>query len=143
MQRELEKERIRGEIIAEEIVRRRILEEEVRREMMMEREMALRFGGPGPGPGPMRFEPRMPLLPNFENCDRFGVGATPHREVGFRGAQTLPFQRDLVGAGNGNGNGSSSGATLQEIKGSEVCKDKVIILVSIFPISGVYFVNLF
>ncbi|KAK7849120.1 hypothetical protein CFP56_003756 [Quercus suber] len=41
-QRELEKARIREEIIAAEITRRRLLEAEVRRELMIEREMALR-----------------------------------------------------------------------------------------------------
>ena len=39
IQRELEKERIREEIIAREIARRRILEAEVRRELLMEQEM--------------------------------------------------------------------------------------------------------
>ena len=42
VQRELEKARIREEIIAAEITRRRLLEVEVRRELMIEREMALR-----------------------------------------------------------------------------------------------------
>ncbi|XP_065631914.1 uncharacterized protein LOC112025121 isoform X3 [Quercus suber] len=42
VQRELEKARIREEIIAAEITRRRLLEAEVRRELMIEREMALR-----------------------------------------------------------------------------------------------------
>ncbi|XP_073317380.1 uncharacterized protein [Primulina huaijiensis] len=41
IQRGIEKERIREEIIVSEIVRRRVLEAEVRRELMMEREMAL------------------------------------------------------------------------------------------------------
>ncbi|KAL5772928.1 hypothetical protein ACOSQ2_012852 [Xanthoceras sorbifolium] len=40
IQREIEKEKIRLEIIAAENVRRRLLEEEVRRELMMERETA-------------------------------------------------------------------------------------------------------
>ncbi|XP_077221867.1 uncharacterized protein LOC143855684 [Tasmannia lanceolata] len=42
LRRELEKERIREEIIAREIVRKRELEEEVRREMQLEREIARR-----------------------------------------------------------------------------------------------------
>ncbi|OAY46888.2 uncharacterized protein LOC110618338 isoform X2 [Manihot esculenta] len=42
--REIEKERIRQEIIAEEIARRRVLEAEVRRELMMERELPMRLG---------------------------------------------------------------------------------------------------
>ncbi|KAG6673310.1 hypothetical protein I3842_16G104800 [Carya illinoinensis] len=42
IQRELEKERIREEIIVKEIARQRVLEEEVRREVMVEREIAMR-----------------------------------------------------------------------------------------------------
>ncbi|KAF5445681.1 hypothetical protein F2P56_034717 [Juglans regia] len=42
IQREIEKERIREEIIVADIARRRLLEEEVRREVMMEREIAMR-----------------------------------------------------------------------------------------------------
>lgn len=130
-QRELEKERIRAEIIAEEIMRRRILEEEVRREMMMEKEMAMRFGYADP----MRFEPRVPpLLTNFEHRERFGlagIGVSPHRETGFRGFETRPFQRDPGASASGAANGTPSNVTLQEIKGGstlEVAKDKVIIL---------------
>lgn len=44
IQREIEKERIREEIIISDIVRRRVLKAEVRRELMMERELALRRG---------------------------------------------------------------------------------------------------
>ncbi|PIN08230.1 Deoxyribodipyrimidine photo-lyase [Handroanthus impetiginosus] len=44
IQREIEKERIREEIIMSE-TRRRVLEAEVRRELMIERELALRRGG--------------------------------------------------------------------------------------------------
>ncbi|KAJ9162953.1 hypothetical protein P3X46_022683 [Hevea brasiliensis] len=44
LQCEIEKQRIREEIIAKEIARRRVLEAEVRRELMMEREMAMRVG---------------------------------------------------------------------------------------------------
>ncbi|KAK9130347.1 hypothetical protein Sjap_010834 [Stephania japonica] len=47
IQRQIEKERIRQEIIAAEIIRRRELEMEVRRELAMEREMALRRGDRG------------------------------------------------------------------------------------------------
>ncbi|KAL9224629.1 hypothetical protein vseg_000647 [Gypsophila vaccaria] len=62
--RELEKERIRAELIAEEVmIRRRVLEEEVRREMMLERELyARRCGPPMFGVGTMRLErPRVGL----------------------------------------------------------------------------------
>ncbi|KAL3379360.1 hypothetical protein AABB24_000193 [Solanum stoloniferum] len=42
---EIEKDRIRKEIIAEEVARRWMLELEVRRELMMEREIAISCGG--------------------------------------------------------------------------------------------------
>ncbi|KAH0722603.1 hypothetical protein KY290_006579 [Solanum tuberosum] len=42
---EIEKDRIRKEIIAKEVARRRMLELEVRRELMMEREIAISCGG--------------------------------------------------------------------------------------------------
>ncbi|KAK2992951.1 hypothetical protein RJ640_007333 [Escallonia rubra] len=45
IQREIEKERIREEIIAAEVDRRRMLEEEVRRELRMEREFGCRRPG--------------------------------------------------------------------------------------------------
>ncbi|KAL6523421.1 hypothetical protein OROGR_017024 [Orobanche gracilis] len=45
MQREIEKQRIREEIIMSEIVRKRVLEAEVRRELMLERELSLQKGG--------------------------------------------------------------------------------------------------
>ncbi|KAL6558151.1 hypothetical protein OROMI_018501 [Orobanche minor] len=45
MQREIEKQRIREEIIMSEIVRRRVLEAEVRRELMLGREVSLQKGG--------------------------------------------------------------------------------------------------
>lgn len=41
IQREMEKERIRKEIIAKDMAKRRVLEAEVRREMMIERERGL------------------------------------------------------------------------------------------------------
>ncbi|KAH9615083.1 hypothetical protein KSS87_015041 [Heliosperma pusillum] len=113
--RELEKERIRARIIAEEITQRRILEEEVRREMMFERELSHRFEPP------MRVDPRgVPFMTSFE------------RGVGFRGGfESVPFQRDpVVAAGTGDG------VALHEVKEvngvvaspSQGSKDKVIIL---------------
>lgn len=42
--REIEKERIREKIIAEEIARRRMMEFDVRRELMMERQLAKQSG---------------------------------------------------------------------------------------------------
>lgn len=69
VQRELEKERIRQVIIAEEIVRRRLLEAEVRRELMLEREIALLRAGGFPllsssslEPSTVGFAQRLPSL---------------------------------------------------------------------------------
>uniref|UniRef100_A0A3Q7H6F7 Uncharacterized protein n=1 Tax=Solanum lycopersicum TaxID=4081 RepID=A0A3Q7H6F7_SOLLC len=42
--REIEKERVREKIIAEEIARRRMVESEVRRELVMERQLAKQSG---------------------------------------------------------------------------------------------------
>ncbi|THG04336.1 hypothetical protein TEA_011048 [Camellia sinensis var. sinensis] len=69
IQRELEKERIREEIIATEIVRKRMLEAELRREMALAREMALRRGegfSTFSAQSAMRFEPRLSLLHQSE-----------------------------------------------------------------------------
>lgn len=63
--RRIEKERIREEIIAQEMAWRRELEAEVRRELMVEREMAMR-GGRGMSFEErltMQFDSRKPLLP--------------------------------------------------------------------------------
>ncbi|KAK3016721.1 hypothetical protein RJ639_007442 [Escallonia herrerae] len=57
IQREIEKERIREEIIAAEVDRRRMLEAEVRRELRMEREFGCRR------PGRFAFPPGMPRPP--------------------------------------------------------------------------------
>ncbi|KZV35525.1 hypothetical protein F511_21361 [Dorcoceras hygrometricum] len=62
LRREIERERIREEIIMSEIVRRRTLEIEVRRELMMGREIPLRKGcegSPYVSPPVMRFESPM------------------------------------------------------------------------------------
>ncbi|KAL7224324.1 hypothetical protein ACSBR1_025725 [Camellia fascicularis] len=69
IQRELEKERIREEIIATEIVRKRMLEAELRREMALGSEMALRRGegfSTFSAQSAMRFEPRLSLLHQSE-----------------------------------------------------------------------------
>ncbi|XP_049359729.1 uncharacterized protein LOC125824401 isoform X2 [Solanum verrucosum] len=62
--REIEKEKMKEEIIAEEIARRRMLELEVRRELMMERQLAQQSGeGLSPFSSPaMSFSPTLPLL---------------------------------------------------------------------------------
>ncbi|PSS36168.1 Zinc finger protein like [Actinidia chinensis var. chinensis] len=70
--REMEKERIREEIIAAEIARKRLLEAEVRREMMLEREMALRraegfsFFSGSASVSTVLFEPGLSLLGQSE-----------------------------------------------------------------------------
>ncbi|CAO2841620.1 unnamed protein product [Amaranthus hypochondriacus] len=121
-QRELEKERIRAEIIAEEVYRRKILEDEVRRELMLERELAFRRGL---GSSAMPFQSRIPLMMNFD--DQIGGGAR------FPGSQSMPFQRDPVVAGNGNE--LPLGVKLKEIKAVrrpasalEGIKDNIILL---------------
>ncbi|KAM0974226.1 hypothetical protein TB2_017091 [Malus domestica] len=79
IERQLEKERIREEIIAEEIARRRALEAEVRRELMLEREIAMRRpSGEGLGFdqvrfGAVRFDQR--VHHPFDD-DRFGLFAS-------------------------------------------------------------------
>ncbi|KAI6682468.1 hypothetical protein NL676_036349 [Syzygium grande] len=47
IQREMEKQKIREEIIASEVARRQLLEDEVRRELMLERQMVLRCASNG------------------------------------------------------------------------------------------------
>ncbi|KAJ1433581.1 Zinc finger C2H2-type [Sesbania bispinosa] len=64
LRRELEKEQIRREIIAGEILRRRELEEEVRRELALERELGLQMQRSLITPTPQGFsfqEERMPM----------------------------------------------------------------------------------
>lgn len=69
--REMEKQRIREEIIAEDFMRRRVLEAEVRMEMMMEREMAMRkavdLRVPYGERFPMQLEHRAPYVPQYRN----------------------------------------------------------------------------
>ncbi|KAJ0091704.1 hypothetical protein Patl1_14572 [Pistacia atlantica] len=71
IQREIEKDRIRQEIIAEENIRRRMLEEEVRRELMMEREMAMhreaKMGLSIEERLTMRLDSRFPFMHQFNN----------------------------------------------------------------------------
>lgn len=109
IQRELEKERIREEIIATEIARRRALEAEVRREMMLERELAMRGRGNGfdrfsflSGAG-MRFEPRDPSFGRVEGRsveERIAMsleerlGMVARHDIG--GLEIVPFQERSV-----------------------------------------------
>ncbi|GLU01338.1 hypothetical protein SLE2022_186500 [Rubroshorea leprosula] len=69
--REMEKQRIREDIIAEEITRRRVLEAEVRRELMVEREMAMRraaeMGLPYEERFSMQSDSRLSYMHHFDN----------------------------------------------------------------------------
>ncbi|KAF8033745.1 hypothetical protein BT93_C0109 [Corymbia citriodora subsp. variegata] len=73
IQREIEKRKIREEIIASEVARRQVLEDEVRRELMLERQMVLRRtsdGLPFEGKPAMwfSFNRGYPALHRFESC---------------------------------------------------------------------------
>ncbi|KAM7477134.1 hypothetical protein LguiB_024377 [Lonicera macranthoides] len=104
IRRELEKERIREEIIAGEIERKRALEAEVRMEMMMEREMALRRSNSFTYPPPMasRLEPSLSVIHQSQGRsleeriawsleERFGHLAG--RRIG--GIEPMPFHRNV------------------------------------------------
>ncbi|XP_057966852.1 uncharacterized protein LOC131157032 [Malania oleifera] len=129
--RELEKEQIRGEIIAAEVARRRELEDEVRKELMFERELALRRAAaedfPLVSPFPIaasakifegfgRFESRLPLLGQFDARSLEERIAFPIRRDLSAALDLVPFQRRLE-------------AQAPEVKSaSEPNKEKVIIL---------------
>ncbi|THF97320.1 hypothetical protein TEA_013075 [Camellia sinensis var. sinensis] len=135
IQRELEKQRIREEIVAGEIARKRLLEAEVRREMLMEREMALRgaerfstFSGSA-AVSAMQFEPRLSLLHQSDGRsleerlalsleDRLGYQA----RRGNGGFGTFSFQHNAE-------------PKISEVKTpSEVSKEKIIFLVLMYVI---------
>ncbi|KAB1211965.1 hypothetical protein CJ030_MR5G023727 [Morella rubra] len=95
---ELEKERIREEILVAEIARRRVIEAEVRRELMMEREMAMqRLTATSMAEGfsveerlAVRLESRLPLLHPLDSsvfprqgnqCDMFPMTRLPDATV--------------------------------------------------------------
>ncbi|KAL6012185.1 hypothetical protein ACLOJK_002663 [Asimina triloba] len=92
IRRELEKERIREEIIAREIFRRRELEEEVRRELAMEREFELR-----------RQADRFSLASSSALPERRGLGsalirdrfAGPSRREAGAGERVLPVESEI------------------------------------------------
>ncbi|GFY85730.1 hypothetical protein Acr_04g0004680 [Actinidia rufa] len=102
IQRELEKERIREEIIAAEIARKSMLEAEVRREMMLETEMALRradglslFAGSS-----SLFGSRFSRLNQSEGRSlEERLASSLEQKLGYQGRpamegfQTMPFQR--------------------------------------------------
>ncbi|CAH1432718.1 unnamed protein product [Lactuca virosa] len=96
-QREIEKERIREEFIAEEMARKRILEEVVRHELMMEREMmAMRSGGGFPSP-------YMPLpLPGSHN-NLFDAGILHRQPIGLEERIIISLDEKYSRGGGGGG----------------------------------------
>ncbi|KAL6973817.1 hypothetical protein U1Q18_028001 [Sarracenia purpurea var. burkii] len=134
VRRELEKQQIREEIIAEEMARRRVLEAEVRRELSLEREIAMRRadgmplfpGTASSSSSAMLFESRMPLLHQCEGRsleERLALSLEERvcyeARRGIGAIETLPFQRN-----------AERKITLVEPQ-SEVTKEKVVFLVSI------------
>lgn len=107
IQREREKDRIRAEIIAEEMARKRILEAEVRNELMMEREMmAMRsdggFSSPfmsiSMQPSHNNFEPRILHRQPIGLEERIEMSLEEKYSHGgnrfaFKGFEVAPFQR--------------------------------------------------
>ncbi|KAI3771886.1 hypothetical protein L6452_03057 [Arctium lappa] len=107
LEREREKEKIRAEIIAEEMARKRILEAEVRNELMMERQMmAMRSGGGFSSP--FMSLSMQPSHSNFESKilhrqpigleERIGMSLQEKYHRGgncfaFRAFEVAPFQR--------------------------------------------------
>ncbi|KAJ8571109.1 hypothetical protein K7X08_038081 [Anisodus acutangulus] len=92
MKREIEKECIREEIIAEEVARRRMLEFEVRRELMMEREVAVWRGDHRYAS--LSISPRFPFLKQQADAVSLvsGLGARRDMEQSLE----VPFQRRVV-----------------------------------------------
>ncbi|KAH9618010.1 hypothetical protein KSS87_016399 [Heliosperma pusillum] len=137
MEREMAKERIRAEIIAEENMRNRLLEDEVRRELMRERELGFRHRDFGIG-GSTGFIRMDPFARNYEHRDRGGSsggsGVWSHREVEYGvGFNTMPYNRDYRDYRVARGSGS--GVSIHEIKEVDrdvhphgVSKDKAIVL---------------
>eukprot|EP00262_Sarcandra_glabra_P013398 TRINITY_DN370_c0_g2_i1.p1 TRINITY_DN370_c0_g2~~TRINITY_DN370_c0_g2_i1.p1 ORF type:complete len:349 (+),score=52.38 TRINITY_DN370_c0_g2_i1:195-1241(+) len=99
LQREIEKERIREEILATEIVRKRVLEEEVRRELELERGLALQQRQSATDRFPfmalsvMSSEPRVPLSHNHLQGVRVGDRMALSGRSEVRIVERLPFQR--------------------------------------------------
>lgn len=127
IQRELEKERIREEIIAREIARRRLLEAEVRRELLMEQELMLtKTEFKSPVSSAMRLD-RFPL---FHQSDSRALEERLSRSL----AQRLALQaRQEMLAALETGTSFQRGveAAGPEVKPfPEVNKDRVILLVS-------------
>lgn len=107
IQVELEKERIRREVIMSEIARRRLLEAEVRRGLMMEKESALQRGGDGfPFGSSPRLEfdssMRLPLSGarangrSLEERIALSLEERLYGRYGGGGYDTMQFQRGAV-----------------------------------------------
>ncbi|KAK4377225.1 hypothetical protein RND71_003521 [Anisodus tanguticus] len=92
MKREIEKECIREEIIAEEVARRRMLEFEVRRELMMEREVAVWRGDHRYAS--LSISPRFPFLKQQADAVSLVSGLAARRDM--EQSLEVPFQRRVV-----------------------------------------------
>ncbi|KAK6126974.1 hypothetical protein DH2020_039285 [Rehmannia glutinosa] len=100
---EIEKEKIREQIIMSEIVRRRVLEDQVRRDLMIKRELALRRSGDGFPFRPSGFDSptRLSLLGTRADGSfvdkRITMSMDEHKRLNGRpesgGFVTLPFQK--------------------------------------------------
>lgn len=127
IQRELEKERIREEIIAREIARRRILEAEVRRELMMEQEMML---AKAEGKSPASLAMRLDSYQLFHQSDNRALEERLNRSLEQRLA--LEARQEMLSTlETGTSFQRGVEAVGPEVKPSpEVNKDRVILLVS-------------
>lgn len=138
IQRELEKERIREEIILADVTRRQMLEAEVRREMMVERELALRARGAGAFDrfsyqlgGGMGFQPReVPFQQGKGRSLEERIAMSMEERLGVRarceigGFEIVPFQQGSVEP------------KIKEVTAAPLNvhkdKDKIVILVSMY-----------
>ncbi|GAB2267499.1 hypothetical protein Dimus_002482 [Dionaea muscipula] len=114
VQMELDKQRIRARIVAEEIARIRFLEEQVRRELTWERKMPM-WNHDGVSGGESRLE-------NRSLDDRRGF--PPSWEVGLGGSVTLPFQRHPLAVAM-DAAGGLGGGLLEAKPSTEVPNKKI------------------
>lgn len=127
IQRDIEKQRIRQEIIMAEIARRRELEEEVRAELMLERGLASRTGNPfllSPvdfGHSPMRLPLPGGRPEGMRSREERIKLSIEDRERG-NGFETVPFQSRT---------GDLKVSGLETVSGGGNEKKKIILLVSL------------
>lgn len=128
LRRELEKDRIREEILAREILRRRELEEEVRREMAFEREIALR-----------RQADRFSLAPSSASLPRQASPRLLELRSGERAAVVSPrnVAEDISTAENGSRRRISE--VKEEADASLVRQTSNILLLLLFLFSSLSF----